>query len=109
MSQKRPINGFKWVEDLSKFIDSFIKNYDKNSDRGYVFEVDVDYPKKLFKSHRDLPFLAKRKELINTHKYISFLHQKLICDINVTEKYVVHIRALKQALKHGLVLKTYTE
>ena len=46
MSQKRPINGFKWVEDLSKFIDSFIKNYDKNSDRGYFFEVDVDYPKK---------------------------------------------------------------
>ena len=46
MSQKRPINGFKWVEDLSKVIDSFIKNYDKNSDRGYSFEVDVDYPKK---------------------------------------------------------------
>ena len=47
MSQKRPINGFKWVEDLSKFIDSFIKNYDKYSDRGYFFEVDVDYQKKI--------------------------------------------------------------
>ena len=65
--------------------------------------------KNLFKFHRDLPFLAKRKELINAHKYISFLHEKLLCDINVKEKYIVHIRALKQALKHGLVLKKYTE
>ena len=29
----------------------------------------------------------------------------LVCDIQDKEKYVVHIRALKQALNHGLVLK----
>ena len=27
MSQKLPINGFKWLEDLPKFNESFIKNY----------------------------------------------------------------------------------
>ena len=32
MSQKLPINGFKWVEDLSQFNENFIKNYDENSD-----------------------------------------------------------------------------
>ena len=43
MSQKLPINRFKWVEDLSEFNESFIKNYDENRDRGYFLEVDVKY------------------------------------------------------------------
>ena len=62
MSQKLPINGFKWVKYLSKFNESFIKKYNQNSDRGYFLEVDVKYLKNLFKSHKDLPFLAERKE-----------------------------------------------
>ena len=31
MSQKLPVNSFKWVKNLSKFIEPFIKNYDENS------------------------------------------------------------------------------
>ena len=27
MSQKRPVNGFEWVEELSQFNEDFIKNY----------------------------------------------------------------------------------
>ena len=46
ISQKLPINGFTWVEDLSKPNESFMKNYDKNSDGGYFLEVYVEYPKK---------------------------------------------------------------
>ena len=59
-----PINGFKWVEKsrLSRFNEMFIKNYDENSDNGYFFEVDIDYPKKLFNVHKDLPFLPERKK-----------------------------------------------
>ena len=45
MSQKLPIDSFKWVTDLSKFNESFIKNYDENNDKGYILEVDVEYPK----------------------------------------------------------------
>ena len=45
MSQKLPVDGFKWVKDLSKFNESFIKNYDENSNNGYILEVDVEYPK----------------------------------------------------------------
>ena len=43
------LHGFEWVEedDLLKFSGSFIKNYDEKSDKGYVFEVDVEYPKNL--------------------------------------------------------------
>ena len=63
MSQKLAVGGFKWVKDLSKFNESFIKKYDKNSEKGYFLEVDIKYPKKLFNFHRDLPFLPQRKKI----------------------------------------------
>ena len=45
MSQKLPVNGFKWVNnDINE---EFIKNYDENSNKGYILEVDVKYPRKL--------------------------------------------------------------
>ena len=39
MSQKRPVNGFKWVEGLSQFNEDFIKGYNENGDMGYFLEV----------------------------------------------------------------------
>ena len=103
MSQKLPVNGFKWVKQkkLSKFNEDFIKKYDEDSNTGYFFEVDLEYPKTLFNSHKDLPFLPKRKKVENV--------EKLICSIEDKEKYVIHKRALKQALNHGLKLKKYRE
>ena len=47
MSQKLPVDGFKCENDLSRFSEDFIKNYNENSDVGYFFEVDVKYPKKI--------------------------------------------------------------
>ena len=47
MSQKLPVNGFKWIKDLTKIDENFIKNYDEDSDKGYILEVDVKYPQKL--------------------------------------------------------------
>ena len=48
MLQKLPVDGFEWIEedDLLKFNKIFIENYDENSYKGYIFEVDVEYPKK---------------------------------------------------------------
>ena len=63
MSQKLPVNGFKLVNELSKFNENFIKNYDENSNKGYFLEVDVEYPKSLFNLHKDLPFLPERQKL----------------------------------------------
>ena len=45
MSQKLPVNNFKWVEDTSKINEEFIKNYNENSNKGHFLEVDVTYPK----------------------------------------------------------------
>ena len=96
MSQKLPLNSFKWVKSLSKFNEDFIKKYDEDSNTGYFLEVDVEYPKTLFNSHKDLPFLPERKKVEKV--------EKLICSIG-EKKNVIHIRALKQALYHGLKLK----
>ena len=51
MSQKFPVSGFKWKKNMSKFNEEFIKNYDEDSDKGYILEVDVKYPKNLHGLH----------------------------------------------------------
>ena len=63
MSRKLPVDGFKWIKQVSEFNEDFIKNCDKNNDKGYILAVDVEYPKRLFNLHSDLPFLPKRKKI----------------------------------------------
>ena len=48
MSQKLRVNCSKWIQNLSKLNESFIKVYEENSDIGHFLEVDVEYPKKVF-------------------------------------------------------------
>ena len=57
-------------KNLSKFHEIFIGNYDENSNKGYFLDVDVDYPKKLFNLHKDLPFLPKEKKVNKIEKLI---------------------------------------
>ena len=68
MCKKLPVDGYKWVDDLSIFTEDFIKNYDEDSDIGYNLEVDVEYPRKLHKLNSDLPFLPERKRANNCTK-----------------------------------------
>ena len=68
MSQKLPVNGFKWVEKLSRFNEIFIRNYNENSDIGYFLKVGIGYLENLFNGiafnlHKDLPFLPERKKI----------------------------------------------
>ena len=64
MSQKLPVSSFKWVEEISKFDEHFIKDYNENSHAIYFLEVDVEYQKKI-NLHSHLPFLPKRNKLKN--------------------------------------------
>ena len=101
MSKKLPVNGFKWIDNNETagpvINEDFIKNYDENNDKGYIFEVDVKYPKRLHELHSDLPFLSERME-VNKRK-------NLVCNLFNKKKYVAHTNTLKQALNHGLKLK----
>ena len=56
MSQKLPANGFEWVENISEFVESFMKRYNEENE-GYFLKVDVQYPEKL---HNNFPFLPER-------------------------------------------------
>ena len=40
-----------------------MKSYNKNSDKGYFLEADIDYPKELLNLHEDLPFLPETKKV----------------------------------------------
>ena len=99
MSQKLPANGFKWVEKLSQFNKDFVKNYDENRNKGYLLEVSkqVQYSKNLFNLYKDLPFLPGIKKIEKCNN--------VVCNIYDKENYVVHIRALKQALNYALIIK----
>ena len=97
ISQKLPANNFKWVKIKSKIDQKFIKNYYEYSDKGYIFEADVKYPRRLHDLHSDLPFLRQRMKIDKC--------KKLVCNLRNKKNYVVHISSLKQALNYGLKLK----
>ena len=97
MKQNLPVGGFKWVRDVSRIDEYFIKNYDENSDIGYFLKVDIEYPKELHDLDSDLSFLPERMKINKC--------SKLVCNLYDKENYVGRIRALKQALMHGLKLK----
>ena len=88
MSQPLP------VKNLSKIDEDFIDNYDEDSDKGYIFDVDIEYPRELHDLHSDLP---ERMKVNNCNK--------LVCNLYSKNDYVIHIRSLRQALNHGLILK----
>ena len=97
MTEKLPVRGFNWVNDVFEIKEKFVNSYNKNSDKGYILEVDVDYPNKLQNLHSDLPFLPERMVINNT--------KKLVCNLNDKKNYIVHINVLKQALDLGLKLR----
>ena len=76
MSEPLPVNGFDSVEDVSKIDEDFIKNYNEDSDKGYILEVDVEYPKALHDLHSDLPFLLERMKINKCNKLVSNLYDK---------------------------------
>ena len=97
MTKKLLVKGFRWMEDISKIDEGFVKVYNKNDNKGYILDVHVDYPSKLQNLHSDLPFLPERMVINNT--------KKLVCNLNDKKNYIVHINVLKQALDHGLKLR----
>ena len=60
MCKPLPVDGFKFVKNVPKIDEDFIKNYDEDGDKGYILEVDVKYAKNLPDLHSDLPFLPER-------------------------------------------------
>ena len=60
ISAPLPVDVFDWIKDLSKIDEDFIKNYDKDSDKGYTLEFDIKYPKDLHDLHGDLHVITQK-------------------------------------------------
>ena len=95
MSQKLPVNGFKWVNN--EISEEFIKNYDENSDKGYILEVDIKYPRKLHDLHRHLPFLSKRMKIDKC--------KKLVCNLRNKKKIRCTYKIIKTSTKSWIKIK----
>ena len=97
MSQPLPTGEFRWLKcgawDPTKLVDML----SRENKYGYLLEVDVKYPKDLHDLHNDISFVCSKMKVGGVEKLIPNLYDK--------EKYVIHIRALKQALDHGLILQ----
>ena len=92
MSQPLPTGGFRWANIEPNEISELATRTDK----GYILEVDVSYPAEQHNQHNDLPFMCERIEINRVEKLVPNLRDK--------KSYVIHIRALAQALEHGLIL-----
>ena len=69
----------------------------KDTNQGFIFEVDLEYPRSLWKSHNDYPLAPETVKIDKTQKLISSFHPK--------KHYVLHYKNLKQYLEEGMILK----
>ena len=115
MSQPLPTGEFKWVDieklkqearELKRTIDMMVRN-SNNRGVGYVLEVDVKYPRELHDHHNDLPFMCEKIRVKGPAGAGAAPHgvEELVPILHDRKKYVIHVKALKQALDHGLVLE----
>ena len=65
MTQYLPVGGFKW-EKSNKFDETSIMMLDDCDDKGYIFEVDLEYPETLHDLQNDYP-LAVEKLKVSTN------------------------------------------
>ena len=95
MTQKLPTVGFKWIDvDKTKVLKILEK---KDTNIGYIFEVDLDYSSSLWDSHNDYPLAPEKIKIDKT--------AKLICSFLPKKYYILHYKNLKQYLKEGMILK----
>ena len=96
MMQYLPIGAFKWI-DPDEFTEESILKIEDDNNKGYIFEVDLDYPSELHDLHNDLPLAPQHMEIDKIVKLIPNLYDK--------QKYTLHYRNLKFYLQQGLKLK----
>ncbi|XP_055902200.1 uncharacterized protein LOC129938580 [Eupeodes corollae] len=97
MSQNLPCGGFEWQNPQDFSLTHIESLNDINV--GYVLEVDLEYPEHLHDIHNDLPFCPENIAIPGSK------FKKLVASFLPKVNYVIHLESLKQALKHGLILK----
>ena len=95
MTQNLLTSGFKRINvDKSSVLKLLEK---KDTNQGFIFEVDLDYPSSLWDSHNDYPLAPKKIKIDKI--------DKLICSFLPKKHYLLHYKNLKQYLQEGMILK----
>ena len=115
MSQYLPTGGFKWLtEKQSDKLD--MTKYKEDSKKGFILEVDLEYPNDLHDLHNDYPCAPEKvkvtrdmlsnycKKRAEKYNISTGLVHKLIPTLSKKEKYVLHYRNLQLYTDLGLKL-----
>ncbi|EZA56769.1 hypothetical protein X777_03234 [Ooceraea biroi] len=93
MCQPLPYANFRWVDNISNFN---VNAVTPDSPKGYILEVDLEYPRHLHDAHADLPFCPMRDKPPGSRR------DKLLATLHDKKRYVIHYRNLQQCTRHGL-------
>ena len=88
-----------------------------NSKKGWILEVDLEYPEELHDAHNDYPLAPEKK--VKRNEQMSEYQRRLMADLDLTmpnteklvltledkEKYVVHYKNLQFYFSQGMRLK----
>ena len=113
MRQPLPIGKFQLLQqhEIDDMDDHKIRNIPENSDTGYIFDVDLDYPTELHSKHNDYPCAPEQltvtrdmlsqysSSLADGHPSVS---QKLAPNLQDKRNYVLHYRNLQLYMRLGL-------
>ncbi|KAG8233055.1 hypothetical protein J437_LFUL004277 [Ladona fulva] len=98
LSRPLPYANFRWFspDEIREFSVNEIPEY---NEKGYILEVDLEYPNSLPGEHSDLPLCPENKAPPGGKQ------KKLLTTLENKEKYVIHYMNLKRATSLGLLLK----
>ena len=113
MSLPLPKSGFKWKRVMPA--EEEILKMKWNSKKGWILEVDLEYPKELHDLHNDYPLVPEKKVIKQMSEYQKRLMndlglempttEKLVLTLEDKEKYIVHYKNLQFYLRQGMRLK----
>jgi len=113
MSQYLPTCGFRWMKQ-QKIDNLYLGKYTEDRKKGFILEVDLEYPEELHDLHNDYPLGPEKvkvtKNMLSEYctkiseKYnvSTGLVYKLIPTLGNKEKYVLHYRNLQLYMDLGL-------
>ena len=115
MSLPLPKKGFHWKQVMPT--EEQIMKMKWNSKKGWILEVDLEYPEEVHDAHNDYP-LAPEKKSTNPEQMSDYQRQlmedldltmsnteKLVLKLEGKEKHVVHCKNLQFYLRQGMRLK----
>ena len=114
MSQYLPTGGFRWVDDCQQLAKT-IAEQPADSPKGYIFEVDLEYPEDLHDAHNSYP-LAPERMVVQKEWMLKYQHnllgvgvaptevEELVPNLRNKDCYVLHYRNLQLYMSLGMRL-----